>query len=311
MNTVSNSIFELGKAIVDFSIVTPSSNMYRYLPMCHTSVVEQEKVTCEHIVCDAVSRDGTVTWLKEQRNIIALIEPDRGMYDAINKGFDRANGEFIAHLNCDEQYFLGALQSVKQFFDNNPSIDVLFCNAIMVSQAGELVAFRKSYPLRPLYLSSTLNLDVLTCSTFFRHRVIDSGIRYDISYKSIGDIDFITRILEAGFQCDSLDFFTSSFFFTGQNLSRNSVSISERERWSNSKPPILQKFRRPLKTLRWLEKLSRGVFNHRLPFEYNLYLPDDVQKKRRQVTLNSVSWGTKIGSNLWFPLSNRTLSQRE
>jgi glycosyltransferase involved in cell wall biosynthesis len=98
---------------MDISVVTPSFNMLSYLKRCVASVADQERVQAEHLVMDGGSRDGTVEWLKTQTSLLSEVRSDNGMYDAVNRGFRRARGQIVAHLNCDEQYLPGTLESVR------------------------------------------------------------------------------------------------------------------------------------------------------------------------------------------------------
>src|SRR5208282_2311123 len=99
-----------------FSIVTPSFRNSRWLKLCIASVADQQGVEVEHIVQDSCSDDGTQDWLPQDRRVRAFIEKDSGMYDAINRGYRRAQGDILAHLNCDEQYLPGALRAVGDYF---------------------------------------------------------------------------------------------------------------------------------------------------------------------------------------------------
>jgi hypothetical protein len=91
---------------VRFSIVTPSYRSSSWLRLCIASVSDQH-VDLEHIVQDAGSDDGTLDWLLTDKRVRPFVEKDRGMYDALNRGFDRSNGDVLAWLNCDEQYLEG------------------------------------------------------------------------------------------------------------------------------------------------------------------------------------------------------------
>src|SRR5678815_4420793 len=120
-----------------FSIITPSFRSGEWLKLCIASVADQEGVTFEHIVQDSVSDDGTLDWLPHDSRVHAFIEKDKGMYDAVNRGFKRARGEILAYVNCDEQYLPGALAAVDSYFSEHPEIDVVFADAVVVNSAGE------------------------------------------------------------------------------------------------------------------------------------------------------------------------------
>src|ERR1044071_161951 len=107
------------------SIITPSFRSSRWLKLCIPSVADQG-VEHEHIVQDACSDDGTQDWLPGDPRVIAVVEKDRGMYDAVNRGLRKASGEILAYLNCDEQYLPGALQAVEKFFQTHPDVDMVF-----------------------------------------------------------------------------------------------------------------------------------------------------------------------------------------
>ena len=107
------------------SVITPCYNGGAFLPRCCASVADQGEALAEHIVADGGSTDGTVEWLKRQRNLRWVSEKDRGMYDAINKGFRMAGGDIVAHLNCDEQYLPGTLAAVADVFARHPGVDIV------------------------------------------------------------------------------------------------------------------------------------------------------------------------------------------
>src|SRR5882724_5931627 len=101
---------------MQFSIITPSFRNSEWLKLCIPSVADQA-VELEHIVQDAGSDDGTLDWLTKDARVKAFVEEDKGMYDAVNRGLRRAQGQILAYINCDEQYLPGALRTVWDFFE--------------------------------------------------------------------------------------------------------------------------------------------------------------------------------------------------
>src|ERR1017187_9697678 len=114
-----------------FSIITPSFRNSAWLKLCIASVADQAGVELEHIVQDSCSDDGTQDWLPQDRRVKAFIEKDGGMYDAINRGYRRAQGDILAHLNCDEQYLPGTLKHVQNFFEAHPDVEAIFAGAVV------------------------------------------------------------------------------------------------------------------------------------------------------------------------------------
>src|SRR5688572_13504246 len=125
-----------------FSIITPSFRNSRWLQLCIASVADQDAVH-EHIVQDSCSDDGTQDWLPHDSRVKAYIEKDEGMYDAVNRGLRRASGDILAYLNCDEQYLPGALESVLEYFLNNPLTEVLFAWTVAANADGDYLFHRK------------------------------------------------------------------------------------------------------------------------------------------------------------------------
>ena len=131
-----------------FSVVTPSLNNLNGLRQCVGSVRGQRREGCEHLIVDAGSTDGTVTWLVEGSgspgpdtprdwttatpsasglpSLRWISEPDDGMYAAISKGWCHAKGDILSWLNCDEQYLPGTLAYVASLFDAHPDVDVVY-----------------------------------------------------------------------------------------------------------------------------------------------------------------------------------------
>src|SRR6185369_7449481 len=77
------------------SIITPSFRNSNWLKLCIASVADQG-VDREHIVQDSCSDDGTQEWLPQETRVRAFIEKDQGMYDAVNRGFQRSQGEILS-----------------------------------------------------------------------------------------------------------------------------------------------------------------------------------------------------------------------
>ena len=87
------------------SIITPTLNQGRTIGATLESVRRQTYSRIEHIVIDGGSSDSTSDILAAAHQASGLIwrsEPDRGMYDAVNKGLRLATGEIVGYLNSDD-----------------------------------------------------------------------------------------------------------------------------------------------------------------------------------------------------------------
>ncbi len=263
---------------LEFSIVTPSLNMLPYLKRCHASIADQESVTFEHIVMDAVSIDGTIEWLEQTSDIVSVIQKDEGMYDAVNNGWLQAEGQILSYLNCDEQYLPGTLEFVKSYFAKHPEVDLLFGDALLVGPSGNLMAYRKGYQPRWQYIA-TSHLYVLSCTMFIRRKIIDDGFLFDTSYKVIGDSEFVVRLLQAGYKAAHVNRYLSAFTMTGENMSQGENALRERTKAWKSLPAWLKLFKYPLSAVRLTEKVVSGAYSQQMPLDYALFSSSDLTKR--------------------------------
>jgi len=264
---------------INVSVVTPSLNMKSYLERCAASVADQEGVRVEHLIMDGGSRDGTVEWLAGQPGLVGEVRSDNGMYDAINRGFLRARGPIIAHLNCDEQYLQGTLATVMRYFDAHPEVDVLFGDALTVRPDGSLVAYRKTIrPFKPLL--SVPPLYAFTAATFFRRKLVDNGVLYDPDYKDIADMVWFVRLARDGYRLAHIRQYFAAFTVTGNNRSLNAVVVGrEFERFLNGVPWWIKRFRRQWRLLGWTAKALSGCYFQASPIRYAIYTPGQLARR--------------------------------
>jgi glycosyltransferase involved in cell wall biosynthesis len=214
-----------------FSIVTPSYNQLEFLKLCAASVADQRgKFDHEHLIQNGHVSPEFETWAQAQRFAEIVTGPDAGMYDAINKGFLRADGDVLSWLNCDEQYLPGALENAARWFEDHPEHDILFGDVILVNGDGEPLAYRTAVsPLRP-HLRSCF-LSTFSAATFVRRRVIDANYLLDTRFRAISDAVWVDKLLEAGFRAGVLNLPLATFTQTGANLGQSAVSTSEAKIW--------------------------------------------------------------------------------
>ena len=212
------------------SIITPSYKQLHWLKLCVASVNDQQGPTFEHIIQDAESGKALEEWVRCHSRAKLFVERDSGMYDAINRGFRKATGEIVAWLNCDEQYLPGALQKVVTFFERHPEIDVLFGDAVLLSEKGELLSYRRAI-LPSLSHIKLSHLNTLSCATFVRRSVIDRGLFLNPQWKAIADAVWVAEMLKARLHMAVLPEPLASFTMTDENLGQSSLAFQESERW--------------------------------------------------------------------------------
>jgi glycosyltransferase involved in cell wall biosynthesis len=118
------------------TIITATYNTADTLAACLDSVKNQ-CVDVEHILVDGGSTDATLDIAESHKESIAKIvsEPDRGIYDAMNKGLEMASGDIIGILNADDYYSSGdVLSGVMQAF-KNPNVQACYGDLVYVDTA--------------------------------------------------------------------------------------------------------------------------------------------------------------------------------
>jgi glycosyltransferase involved in cell wall biosynthesis len=263
---------------VRFSIVTPSYRNSAWLRLCIASVADQQ-VEAEHIIQDAGSDDGTLDWLVSDKRVKAFVEKDQGMYDAINRGLQRARGEILGYLNCDEQYLPGALQAVGQFFEQHPGADVLFGNVVMVNAQGQYLSHRKvQTPLR--YHTWICHLSTLSCATFFRRKIVtEERFLFDARLRDVGDGEWMIRMLQRGVRMATLGQFTSAFTRTGANMSAGPNARREARELFRSAPWWARKSK-PLFILHHRVRRLLGGMYFQKPFSYEIFTLQSPEKRQ-------------------------------
>lgn len=108
------------------SIITPTYNSERTLRNTINSVIRQDYPEIEHIIIDGGSTDGTLEIIQEYETHITryISEPDKGIYDAMNKGISMATGDIIGILNSDDLFESSdVIRTIAETLENNSTLD--------------------------------------------------------------------------------------------------------------------------------------------------------------------------------------------
>jgi glycosyltransferase involved in cell wall biosynthesis len=257
---------------ITISVVTASYQQPEWLRLCVASVADQagEGLTVEHIVQDSLSGPEIAEALKPFPKVKLFSEKDAGMYDAINRGWEKSTGDILCWLNCDEQYLPGALDAVAAYFREHPETEVLFADAFVVDTAGNYICSRQVLvPL--LYHTWICHVGTLSCATFFRRDLIrERGFMVDTRWKSVGDGDLIKRLLLAKVDMQVLQQYLSVFVDTGDNLSLRPIALDEMARLASEAPGWAQALRRFWVVLHRVRRMVFGLYRPK-PFSADIY----------------------------------------
>lgn len=176
------------------SIVTPSLNAGEFIEDTILSVQCQDYRPIEHIVVDGGSTDNTIDVLrKHDRRIKWISEKDRGISDALNKGFDMVNGKIVSWLNADERYMKqDTLSEVVKTFQTYRNADLIYGDSVFVNEEGLILRLKCVWP-RYSYRLLRYHNYLSEPAVFYRRKVVDKH-RMDQDILLVMDIDFWLKV---------------------------------------------------------------------------------------------------------------------
>ena len=176
------------------TIVTITYNAQSTIEETLKSVVNQSYKNIEHIIVDGCSNDNTLEICKKFPHITRIIsEPDKGVYDAFNKGLKLATGDLIGFLNADDVFFSN--DSVSEIsFAFNHNIDCVYGNLEYVNEKGKIVRNWISKSYKPGLAKKAW---MPAHPTFYCRKKIYKDLGgYNNSFKIAGDFELCLRFLE-------------------------------------------------------------------------------------------------------------------
>ena len=225
--------------MLKFSIVSSSYNQAAYLEECLLSVKEQDYPNVEHIVMDGGSNDGSVEILREYAakpgwsHLHWLSEKDRGQSDALNKGFQRAQGDVIGWLNSDDFYLPSCFKSVAEVFEDEPCHDVVYGDYIWVNEINGTYQVRREISFNRFVLFHNHVPFILSSGGLFvARRVIADGNLLDPSYHNAMDYEYFLRLFRRGYRFRHLPKLTGALRLHGscKSATHKKRAIEEIER---------------------------------------------------------------------------------
>lgn len=177
------------------SVITVCYNSAATLARALQSVTDQDWPQVEHIVIDGASKDGTQAIIERFRPRLAhvVIEPDDGIYDAMNKGLDRVSGDIVCFLNADDQYAHPQVLSLVAAQMRQLDLDALM---------GDVGFFRAQEPMRMVrrYRSDRFHPSRLAWgwmpahpALFLSRAVVQRVGSFKTNYRIAGDFEYIVR----------------------------------------------------------------------------------------------------------------------
>jgi glycosyltransferase involved in cell wall biosynthesis len=179
-----------------FSVIIPTLNRRHMLRSALASVRAQHWPNVEIIVVDGGSNDGTLQELESHGDVRLIRGPDRGVYDAWNKGIARAEGDIIGILNSDDCYEPGAFAAVASAMTD--AVLSVCGTALLVENDRVVTRFDNAADKSLASPRTTLIGSCAPNARFFRRSAMAKVGAFSLDYKYVSDRDWLTRWYEAG-----------------------------------------------------------------------------------------------------------------
>ena len=271
------------------SIVTPVFNGVAYLEETILSVIQQGYPNLEYIIIDGGSTDGTVDIIKKYEKYLAywVSEPDKGLYHAVQKGFEKSTGDIMAWINSDDMYHKGAFSMVAELFTQFPKIDWMMGIPSIYDEKGRTVMVDNFKPWckADLYMGKYAEDSwIQQESTFWRRSLWEkAGSTLNLNLKYAADFELWLRFFRYA-ELYSLKSLLSGFRFR----SGNQVSLDNRSAYINEVQVAIS------------EELAR------LPKAY-LYKLQEIQNFKTRLN----SFTNRISRSVYFRRNHKRIMQYE
>lgn len=179
------------------SIVTATYNSEKTLEETMLSVLSQNHKDFEHIIVDGASKDSTMEIVKKyeekyEGKLKYISEPDKGIYDAMNKGIMMATGDIIGLLNSDDKYANDTvLKTISETVEKN-NCDGIHGNLLYMDEETMTKPKRK-------WITKSTNIKTGNITAhptlYIKKEVYDKLGLYNLKYKVVADYDFMVKLL--------------------------------------------------------------------------------------------------------------------
>lgn len=216
-----------------FSIITVTFRAEKVLEETIQSVINQTYKGVEYIIVDGGSKDGTLAIVEKYRKHIHTVvsEPDKGLYDAMNKGIHLATGDYVCFLNAGDTFHDDhTLLQISRTLKGNRLPDVIYGETAIVDEKGHFLHMRRLSAPEVLHWKS-FKQGMLVChQAFFARRELAVAHPYDLQYRFSADFDWCIRIMKQSTVLHNTRLTLVDYLNEGMTTKNHKASLKERFR---------------------------------------------------------------------------------
>jgi len=213
------------------SIITVTYNAEHTLERTLKSVREQSYPYIEHVIVDGKSWDNTVTLIQQHENgaLTWVSEPDKGLYDAMNKGAAMAKGDYLCFLNAGDTFFASnSVERMMHTFNAVNAPDIIYGETAIVDEKGDFLHMRRlKAPERLTWKSFKLGMVVCHQAFIVKRELFEN---YDLSYRYSSDFDWCIRMMKKSKNLHNTRLTLINYLNEGLTTSNRMESLKERYR---------------------------------------------------------------------------------
>jgi glycosyltransferase involved in cell wall biosynthesis len=214
-----------------FSIITVTYNAEKVLEDTIQSVIFQTYRNVEYIIVDGASKDHTLEIVNKYHNRInkVISEPDKGLYDAMNKGIQLATGDYLCFLNAGDKFHDSeTLQKIVHTLKGQELPDVIYGETAIVDEEGHFLHMRRLSA--PAHLNwKSFKQGMLVChQAFFANRELAINHLYNLQYHFSADFDWCIRIMKKAKCLHNTRLTLIDYLNEGMTTKNHKASLKER-----------------------------------------------------------------------------------
>lgn len=234
--------------MITITVITVTWQAADVLPPTLDSVAEQTHSAVEHLIIDGASKDGTLELAyqyqkaasrkTDSHQVIVCSEPDRGLYDAMNKGLAKATGDYVIFLNAGDRLAtpntLERVAAVAMCGGDGELPGVIYGDTHLIDEKGHDLGPRRLRPPKQLTWRS-FRRGMLVChQAFYARTDIARSLPYNLDYRYSADVDWCIRVMKEAQRLKaplvSVDGVVALFLEGGQTMAHHRDSLKERFR---------------------------------------------------------------------------------
>lgn len=208
------------------SVITIVYNNALAIERTMLSVLNQTYSNIEYIVIDGDSNDGTKEIIQKYTDRLAkfISEPDKGIYDAMNKGLAIATGDYVLFMNSGDEIF--APETVAEVFASSPSADIYYGETEMFDENWNSLGQRRHRaPEHFDWHSFKYGMNVSHQAIYIKRSLTEP---YNLKYKYSSDIDWIIKAAKKSSNIVNTHLYVAKYLVGGISKKKHLASLKER-----------------------------------------------------------------------------------